>query len=560
MSCSTQIPRLPPSRTLSPDDDHFLVSFIARNNPQVVGRRGDRLYKKLAEEKNDGRTWRQWKRRYITNSEEFDRLIQLYLAGDYKPPAPPQNLPSPTPVKRVGISSPRKGTELSSSEKDALINYLATNTKDQGIRRGQAIYRDVVDNVGGYSPWGVRRSVSNWRSYYLDHADEIETRIHEIGTSTHGSLSSKSINKVVRIKKEDAPPSSLLLGPFEDPRATQNRNEIYEVMARYFAQQKKASSRKVGFASLRTWEGFAGQVAKSRTPGGWKSYFYASMDKPRLEALINQYTLGSSYQPSSSHPLPPPPKNEPLEDPESELVYPPGQELDPELESNTESPATPVIEYSFVTQFTSTDLYLLRELELLPRAGTVFKVNEDLLFLKYLASQPDSHRSRRAEADQVGGGSVYERFVKDIPGAGVHMPQAWGQRYILNWSTFDRLIKEYQKKPKRTATAHLPTPSSLDRPRAPTHIPIHTHVTKSHQASPTKRTRPHYVANELVLPTSSPPKKRKLDVDEGISRKGKEKKDPTSSARPKLILKIPALKDRIRLYGASKTKIVKTES
>ncbi|EEB88512.1 hypothetical protein MPER_13610, partial [Moniliophthora perniciosa FA553] len=125
-------------------------------------------------------------------------------------------------------------------------------------------------------------------------------------------------------------------------------------MARHFAQQK-ALDRKVGFATLKTWEGFAGQAAKSRTPGGWKNYFYASMDRPKLQALINKYI---SDQPSSCNPLPPPlPRKESIKDPESEseLIYPPGQELDPELESDIESPATPVVEYHFVTQLTSTD-------------------------------------------------------------------------------------------------------------------------------------------------------------------------------------------------------------
>ncbi|KAK7028947.1 hypothetical protein VNI00_014787 [Paramarasmius palmivorus] len=504
MSSSSHIPQLPPSRSFSARDDCYLVSFIAKNNPQIVGRKGERLYKRLVEEKGDSHTWSQWRNRYCRHSEEFDRLIQLHLANGTLP-TPPLNAPA-TP-QLVPTLSPKKDVQLSPGDRDALIKYLATNTKDMQVRRGQAVYRDLVANVGGYSPWGVRRNMSSWRNYYLDNAAEIEEQI-----STRFSVSVEPVQALTCDRV------SLIPNPTPNPArnlSSRRLSDSDEALARYLAQQKLLNP-ELGYGSLRVYEGFVlegGAIAQRRHPTSWKARYYEH--RTVIEELISKYMLEMNrVTPSAPH------LESKSESEDDELVYPPGQELDPELGSDTESTATPVTEY----HFTAADLYFLRELEELPRPGFVFKVNEDLLFLKYIATNSNDD-------------SVFVKFVKDIAGADSHASDAWCQRYTSNRVVFDRLVREYQKRTKTDIT-HIPTPASMDRRH-------HTFIRRVHSVSPTaKRKRSESKNDNLMLPSTHSPKKSKS------MSKGDITKAETSPVR--LIVRIPALKDRIRLSEASK--------
>ncbi|KAJ3572610.1 hypothetical protein NP233_g2961 [Leucocoprinus birnbaumii] len=66
-------------------EDKLLVKYIAKHNPQLRGRSGNDIYKKLVENKDkkwnwsNTHSWQSWRHRYVSRQESFDTKITKYI-------------------------------------------------------------------------------------------------------------------------------------------------------------------------------------------------------------------------------------------------------------------------------------------------------------------------------------------------------------------------------------------------------------------------------------------------------------------------------------------------
>ncbi|KAF8173284.1 hypothetical protein BJ912DRAFT_992578, partial [Pholiota molesta] len=71
-------------RMFTQEEDEYLIKYIAKYNPQIAGRQGNRLYMTLVENPEKwswGRahSWQSWRERYRKNQVEFDQKIKRYM-------------------------------------------------------------------------------------------------------------------------------------------------------------------------------------------------------------------------------------------------------------------------------------------------------------------------------------------------------------------------------------------------------------------------------------------------------------------------------------------------
>ncbi|KAF8173290.1 hypothetical protein BJ912DRAFT_87236 [Pholiota molesta] len=83
------------------EEDECLIKYIAKYNPQIAGRQGNRLYMTLVENPAKWRwarahPWQSWRERYKKNQVEFDQKIRRYMRqkAAAAQPGKPEAIPS----------------------------------------------------------------------------------------------------------------------------------------------------------------------------------------------------------------------------------------------------------------------------------------------------------------------------------------------------------------------------------------------------------------------------------------------------------------------------------
>ncbi|KAJ7367590.1 hypothetical protein DFH08DRAFT_2440 [Mycena albidolilacea] len=91
------------------DEDKLLVKYLAKYNPGVKGRSGNRVYKALVENEHNKWSWSSshpwggWRERYTKNQSEFDRRIKAYQKK--------HGMPTENPIWINGTQKP-KGSDV----------------------------------------------------------------------------------------------------------------------------------------------------------------------------------------------------------------------------------------------------------------------------------------------------------------------------------------------------------------------------------------------------------------------------------------------------------------
>ncbi|KAF8173750.1 hypothetical protein K438DRAFT_128454 [Mycena galopus ATCC 62051] len=115
--------------SFTPDEDKLLVKYLAKYNPGVQGRSGNKIYQVLVQNENNkwawsaSHPWAGWQHRYRNNQESFDKRIKAYqqehgwptensrwINGTQKPESDPAE--SKLKRKRTSDADARKRTKL----------------------------------------------------------------------------------------------------------------------------------------------------------------------------------------------------------------------------------------------------------------------------------------------------------------------------------------------------------------------------------------------------------------------------------------------------------------
>ncbi|ESK83924.1 hypothetical protein Moror_7559 [Moniliophthora roreri MCA 2997] len=185
-----------PSSSLkfSKEDDELLVTFIAKNNPSMAGRKGKNLYKRLVEEHSTRQTWSQWKSRYMAYANYYDSRVAQILGPDFVAPEVKGRKP------------------YTSEDRQNFIEYLAKHSGPSKPARGIAIYRQLAENVTGDAPWGSTRTATGWREFYKRNAETFEPQIKEY-QMLHGIVTDRipgDSNDGPAAESDDSIPSRVL--------------------------------------------------------------------------------------------------------------------------------------------------------------------------------------------------------------------------------------------------------------------------------------------------------------------------------------------------------------
>ncbi|KAK1230516.1 hypothetical protein PQX77_006387 [Marasmius sp. AFHP31] len=443
--------RRPPSRRMTEADDEFLVSWLAKNNPDGIGRRGQQVYEKLVAEHPIGTdicssTWRE---RYIRNREYFDPLIRQYLID---------NMQSDD---AAGSSTkiPPAIQPFTSDDEALLVEYLANNAHPDGKGlTGRVYYQHLSANADGTCPGGTKHSWQTWRDHYVSNTERLNKLI-ESYRSAHG---------IRRSPRQSA------------SRSVSGKSEQDLLFAGFLAEMKAEGVTAFGgttvYQRLLDDENGKWPWGKQRSLHGWKSRYQAY--KPMLEPMINaklaEITLTTSLCPSS--PSPPdsttsPDSSESLEDntvtptqaleqnsrtPDPDDRSPSSSYplilLSPKYTTDSDTPSSPRVE-------STTGLSLSRYSETRPDPDDplsqavaavisqvptygLFTRQDDTVLLKYMVERSIQAKpgKKKRLGDIFDAIDVFQDLTKTVPAAGRHTAQAWRTRYMKHKLQFDRLV------------------------------------------------------------------------------------------------------------------------
>ncbi|KAH9890448.1 hypothetical protein C8Q73DRAFT_126463 [Cubamyces lactineus] len=148
--------------------EDLLARYIAKYNPQEVGRQGNKLYQTLCENAGNRwpfsrhHTWQSWREHYISNRATIDRLVKKYIKqyhGDaFTASQPSASLPSTRSDSEARVQYTRE-------DDDHLTQYIATHlSADTGIL-GQKFWMTLSEDADKY-PWIKRHPWQSWRERY----------------------------------------------------------------------------------------------------------------------------------------------------------------------------------------------------------------------------------------------------------------------------------------------------------------------------------------------------------------------------------------------------------
>lgn len=170
-------------RQFSKDDTIHLADWLARNNPEGEGRRGNKLYKQLMEDTeahpwNKRHTWQSWRDKYTENIQHFDALIKKRVETiKQQKPAP---LPSP---RRLQTTRDIK----------SLADYFAAKGIQEAIRHRADIFQELRHS-DDTKAWARTRSAIEWRDLYVQHKEEVDGMVLELtGVNVDGPANSMDV-------------------------------------------------------------------------------------------------------------------------------------------------------------------------------------------------------------------------------------------------------------------------------------------------------------------------------------------------------------------------------
>ncbi|KAF5349677.1 hypothetical protein D9756_008879 [Leucocoprinus leucothites] len=161
-----QTPPQPSQRAVFTDtEDKLLVKYLARYNPQLRGRNGNDVYKRLVQNE-DGKwnwsrthSWHSWRHRYVSRQDSFDRKIGRYIERHNIPiPETPRPIArdrdSGRPVKRQRID------ELDAQEEQLANLVLSTPGLQDDTPRGSRIKEEPTVKEPAVKMESIKREPS----------------------------------------------------------------------------------------------------------------------------------------------------------------------------------------------------------------------------------------------------------------------------------------------------------------------------------------------------------------------------------------------------------------
>ncbi|KAF8173287.1 hypothetical protein BJ912DRAFT_992595, partial [Pholiota molesta] len=134
------------------EEDECLIKYIAKYNPQIAGRQGNRLYMTLVENPAKWRwarahPWQSWRERYKKNQVEFDQKIRRYMRQKAAA-AREKEFPSHQPGEPEAIPSKAR-RENDTVDRRPIVDSstLHAPSKEKGKQR--AVDEDEGQHAGG---------------------------------------------------------------------------------------------------------------------------------------------------------------------------------------------------------------------------------------------------------------------------------------------------------------------------------------------------------------------------------------------------------------------------
>ncbi|KAJ7130782.1 hypothetical protein C8R43DRAFT_1024980 [Mycena crocata] len=164
----------------TPEDDAFLVEYLAKYNPEISGRTRTKLYQRLVDNVDD-RWWSSrhslgsWQGRYYNKKAEFDQRILQYQLEHKKSTAQKKGDPI---RKRPSRKRKQKSTSLADAPKTLSIRQNAARIRSNSPGLRVQFQTDPPTESDDNSP-SKRETTSNYTR--IRNAGDIRAQVHEMG-------------------------------------------------------------------------------------------------------------------------------------------------------------------------------------------------------------------------------------------------------------------------------------------------------------------------------------------------------------------------------------------
>ncbi|KAK7040369.1 hypothetical protein VNI00_009839 [Paramarasmius palmivorus] len=200
-----------PRNPYTDDEDAHLIEYLAKCCPDPRGRKGQTVFKQLEDDEaypwHKRHTWQSWRDRYVKHSDYFDKKIRIYQRKNgIVPTVATQKVRTNQPTQ----PTPSKRNDYTEEDEEYLVEYLATKTTSNTGRKGNNIYKQLVDDE--VYPWHKRHPWQSWRDRYVKNSEDFDRRIKRyqrkkgLGSTPQDESSKDSIEEVVIKKPQQTSP------------------------------------------------------------------------------------------------------------------------------------------------------------------------------------------------------------------------------------------------------------------------------------------------------------------------------------------------------------------